>query len=202
MVGLVMMLLLSCGKGEKQRAIFYPLDSLIEQQTEILKKSRASLQKTASLGDTKDVRNFSPSHAAGDTIPWTHELSVFREINIINKPANEGDYIVDKDLTDIGSNLKVKVFTAKAPDSTKSGAFLPVRYLRIYYHGSIENLRRIEAEMDIETSLYGSARFLEMEFENINDTVVLTGYGVRGGQKIYMGDTVQYTVQGVITIPN
>jgi hypothetical protein len=41
-----------------------------------------------------------------------------------------------------------------------------------------------------------------MEFQDINDTVVLTGYTVSGGQKINFGDTVEYKVQSVITIPN
>ncbi len=95
----------------------------------------------------------------------------------------------------------MKAFTAR-PDSSSNHSNLPVKYLRIYYHGSIDQVRRIEAEMDIETSLYESTRYLEMEFQDINDTVVLTAYKVNGGQKINLGDTVEYIVQGVITIPN
>jgi hypothetical protein len=192
----------SCGKREKQEALFYPIDSLVDHQIKHLKAAQASLKKTAMLGDKTDVKNLSPQRSAGDTIPWIHELSIFREINIINKPANEGGYVVDHELTDLRSNLKVRAFTALDPDSTSNGEILPVRYLRIYYQGSIENVRRIEAEMDIKTSLYQSARFLQMEFQDINDTVVLTGYTVSGGQKMYLGDTVQYKVEGLITLPN
>jgi hypothetical protein len=31
---------------------------------------------------------------------------------------------------------------------------------------------------------------------------VLTSYSVSGGQKMYLGDSVQYKVQGLITLPN
>jgi hypothetical protein len=202
MLILVFVTTMSCGKREKQEAIFYPIDSLVDRQIMHLKAAKASLKKTATLGDKTDVKNLSPRNAVADTIPWIHELSVFRELNIINKPANEGSYHVDSDVTDLRSNLKVKSFTARDPDSTHNGEILPVRYLRIYYQGSIENIRRVEAEMDIKTSLYESARFLQMEFQNINDTVVLTGYSVSGGQKMYLGDTVQYKVEGLITLPN
>ena len=194
------LLLTGCGKGEKQKAIFYPMDSLIDHQIAYLKKTKASLKKTATLDGKADTKMISPA-TSSDTIPWIHELGVFKEINLINKPANEKEYLVDDNLTDPRSNLKVKAFTAR-PDSSSGNANLQVKYLRIYYHDSIDRVRRIEAEMDIKTSLYESARFLEMEFQDINDTVVLTSYTVNGGQKINLGDTVEYKVQGVITIPN
>jgi hypothetical protein len=194
------MLLASCGNQEKQKAIFYPMDSLIDHQILHLKKSKASLKKTATLDGKADTKMITPA-TSSDTIPWVHELAVFREINLINKPANAKEYIVDDGVTDPRSNLKVKAFTSRK-DSSGSNENLQVKYLRIYYHDSIDKVRRIEAEMDIRTSLYESARFLEMEFQDINDTVVLTGYTVSGGQKINFGDTVEYKVQSVITIPN
>lgn len=194
------LLLAGCGKGEKQKAIFYPMDSLIDHQIAHLKKSKAGLKKTATLDGKSDTKLISPA-TSSDTIPWIHELAVFREITLINKPANEKAYLVDDNLTDPRSNLKVKAFTA-LHDSVTNNAALQVKYLRIYYQNSIDKVRRIEAEMDIETSLYESRRYLEMEFQDIHDTVVLTAYKVNGGQKINLGDTVEYNIQGVITIPN
>jgi hypothetical protein len=196
------LLMMSCEKREKQKALFFPLDSLIEHQVVHLRTTKASLKKTARLGSKTDEKIFEPQKHATDTVPWLHELAVFRELDIINKPINEDAYKIDNGLTDVRSNLKLKVFTAKHPDSTRSGEILPVRYLRIYYHNTVENIRRIEAEMDVSTSLYGSARHLQMEFQDINDAVVLTSYSVSGGQKMYLGDSVQYKVQGSITLPN
>ncbi len=86
----VVFVLGSCSKGEKQKAIFYPMDSLVDQQIAYLKKTKASLKKTATLGGKSDTKMISPA-SSNDTIPWIHELGVFKEINLINKPANEKD---------------------------------------------------------------------------------------------------------------
>jgi hypothetical protein len=102
--------------------------------------------------------------------------------------------------------LKVKVFTAN-DEGDEQGSWiksnpLPVTSLRIYYRDVLRNIRRIEAEVREKNSLFKSSRQFTLEFQEINGTIVLTSYSITGGQKMYLGDTVRYSVKGDITLPN
>lgn len=192
----VCMMMFACAETPENKSVFYPLDSLVTDQIHYLAKAKATIKKTADVGGKKDVNTYTPQ----DTLGWIKELGVFRELDVINKPINHGAYLVDDGLTDIRSNLSVKAFTAKKEASEKQK--LPVRYLRVFYHQSSDNLRRIEAEFNEETSLYKNTRHLFMEFHEVHNKIVLTSYSIEGGQKMYLGDSVQYAVEGIITLPN
>lgn len=183
-------LILSCTRKDENKAIFYPIDSLMNHQIRYLAAAKATIRKTATVGDRKDDKTYIPV----DTTAWLKELGVFLELDAINKPINQHAYLVDDGLTDIRSNLSVKAFTAKEP--------LPVKYLRIYYHHSTDNIRRLEAEFNEENSLYTNSRHLLLEFQEVHNKIVLTSYSIEGGQKMYLDDSVRYAVKGSITLPN
>jgi hypothetical protein len=183
-------LIFSCNRKAEDKATFYPIDSLVNHQIRYLAAAKATIRKTATVGDRKDEKTYTPA----DTTAWLKELGVFLELDAINKPINQHAYLVDDGLTDIRSNLSVKAFTAKES--------LPVKYLRIYYHQSTDNLRRLEAEFNEENSLYKNSRHLLLEFQEVHNKIVLTSYSIEGGQKMYLDDSVRYAVKGSITLPN
>jgi len=174
--------------SKRQPATFYPVDSLVSGQINYLTDIRAGLFKEALLGGKADTLTYTPD----DTVAWLTELGIFRKIDIINKPVNKGSYLVSDGLFDPGSNLTIRAFT-----SLKK---LPVVYLKVYYQGSIEKPRKIEALYDEANALYKSARLLSMHFEQIENRTVLTSYVIKGGQKMVFGDSVAFYISGKILV--
>ncbi len=174
--------------SERRSATFYPIDSLISTQIRELTSIHAGLFKEAYLNGKKDTIRYTPA----DTLAWTKELDVFRRLDIINKPVNKDSYRVDDGLIDSGSNLTVKAF-----QSLKA---LPVVYLRIYYQGDLGKPRKVEALYREANVLYESSRLLSMEFQQIANDMVLIDYEIKGGQKMVMGDSVEFYIKGKIQI--
>lgn len=177
----------SC-ESEKQPAAFYPIDSLVTGQARYLTDINAGLFKEALLSGKTDTVTYKP----GDTLEWMNELDIFRKLDMINKPVNKGSYRIDDALFDPGSNLTVKAFT-----SLKK---LPVVYLKIYYQGTIEKPRKIEALFDDANPMYKSSRLLSMHFQQIENETVMTSYFIRGGQKMVFGDSVAFYISGKILV--
>jgi hypothetical protein len=183
-------MLVSC-HSENQPAAFYPIDSLVMGQIHHLTRVNAGLFKEALLSGKSDTLTYTP----GDTVAWMNELDIFRKLNVINKPVNKGLYAVDDGLFDPGSNLTVKAFT-----SLKTMKKLPVVYLKIYYQGTIDKPRKIEALYDESNLLYQNARRLSMNFQQIENRTVMTSYVIRGGQQIVFGDSVAIYISGKILV--
>jgi hypothetical protein len=72
--------------------------------------------------------------------------------------------------------------------------------MKIYYYGQPENIKRIEAQFNEVNSLYSSSRFLIMNFQDLNNKPVLSSYSVTGGQKMFLGDTVIFSIKGIVTL--
>jgi len=180
----------SCNEQTSRRSgtLYYPVDSLITAQIRFLAAGEAQVQKTTALNNENNTTKLTLK----DTTQWIKELGVFRELNIINKPVNNGLYDVQDGVADSRSNLTVKTYTAKDAD-------VPVRFLRLYYHKSPDNLRKLEAQFDVTNLLYKSSRTLSLEFQDVYTKTMLTSYSINGGQKIFMGDSVRYAVQATIT---
>ncbi|HEY3402096.1 MAG TPA: hypothetical protein VGK59_01850 [Ohtaekwangia sp.] len=130
-----------------------------------------------------------------DSLGWENELAVFREIDMINKPINRYEYVMKDGIPDTKSNLSIKSVTTT---DTK----LPVEYIQLFYHQVPQKIKRIEAHFRESNSLYTSSRYLTLEFQEIHEEPILTHYTIRGGQKMFMSDSVQYTIQASITIPD
>lgn len=181
--------ILSCERGVDQPISYYPVDSLINAQVDYLIKSKAALTKKAEIDGKEETSSFTPK----DSAAWAHELDIFFELDIINKPDNVGDYKVEDGLKDAHSNLTIRSFTG-----TQKG---PVVYLKVFYLEVPSKIRRIEALYQEENSLLKGSRLLIMEFQEIQNNAVLTSYSIEGGQKMFLGDSVKFSVQGTVTLP-
>ncbi len=179
--------LMSC-ESEKPTAAFYPVDSLISGQIAHLVNIKAGLYKEALLDGKNDSLTYTPK----DTLQWEKELEAFRKLDDINKPINKENYTISEGRLDRESNLTVKAFEARRD--------LPIVYLKIYYQGSIEKPRKIEAMYDEENLLFQNARLLSMRFEQIGSKTILTSYSVKGGQKMMFGDSVTFYISGRILV--
>lgn len=181
--------LISCQKAPESTTLYYPIDSLIQSQVNYLAQSKAILNKKAEIDGKEETSSFTPI----DSAAWAHELDIFSELEIINKPIHAGNYRTENGLKDTNSNLTIKSFTSTGQ--------LPVVYLRIFYLDVPSKIRRIEALYQEENSLLKGSRFLIMEFEEINNNLVLTSFSIEGGQKMFLGDPVKFSVKGTVTLP-
>jgi len=179
----------SCENNRSDTKYYYALDSLLSNQTKFLAESKASLTKDAFIDGKRERKSYTP---ASDTA-WTHELDVFAALNDINKPANVGKYHIEAHVKDVNSNLLIY--------SIESNERLPVVFFKVYYLINLSNIRRIEGFYQEESSLLKSSRQLSMDFQNINNKIVLTSYSIVGGQKMLLGDSVQFSVNGMVTLP-
>ncbi len=178
----------ACDQRGVQYAGYYPIDSLVSSQVRFLTEAKASTQKVAMLGEKEEKQTIQPKDSTG----WMNELDIFHELKTLNKPINVGAYKVEDGLTDSRSNLKIKTIVTDKE--------LPVRSMKIYYYGKPENVKRIEAQFKEVNSLYSSTRFLTMEFQDVYNKPVLSSYSVNGGQKMFLGDTVVFSVKGNIML--
>jgi hypothetical protein len=179
------LLAVSCNEKPAQTFLFN-IDSLVSRQEEYLVTANARVHKHAVINGVAD------DTVLQDKTIWKKELEIFRQLNAINKPVNKTNYLVDDGLFDPSSNLTVKAFSAKTD--------LPVQYVRVFYDESIARPRKIEALYRNANVLYANTRVLTMEFENLNNEIVLTSYSILGGQKMMLGDSVMFTIDAEITI--
>ena len=177
----------SCSSEKQKTANLYNVDSLINTQINYLLGHKAAVNKHAKLNGTEEITTTNPK----DTAAWNEELAIFFELGVVNKPIHRGTYTIEN-FADVKSNLSVKSFTTTED--------LPVKFLKVYYQDSMAQLRKIEAQYDEANALYSSKRFLTMEFENIYDKTMLTSYSIAGGQKMFLDDSVQYTIRANIAL--
>jgi hypothetical protein len=183
----IMFSLASCSMEKRIADPLYDVDSLIQTQIKYLKVYKASIEKRALLDGVQNVTTITPK----DSTDWIEELAIFLELSVINKPSNKTYYKIEETLDD-RSNLNVRSFI-----STDE---LPVTFLKLYYYRSLDQLRKVEAQYSEANALYKSTRFLTMEFEQIFNKTLLTSYAVAGGQKMFLDDSVQYSIRANIAV--
>lgn len=179
----------ACNNTRSTTPQYYPVDSLVTAQIKLLTSVQAKLTKKAHIDGKEEVETYIPK---SDTA-WAHELDIFTQLNDINKPTNVGKYRIETGLKDTNSNLLIY--------SLQSTETLPIVYYKVYYLHTRSEIRKIEALYSEESSLLDTSRKLTMEFQNINNKIVLTSYSIAGGQKMLLADSVTFSVSGSITLP-
>lgn len=174
-------MLLSCNQqNQKYQKRYIDLDSLISSQLVALTKANVNISKKASMGQSETT-----GVAKGDSASLSHELDIFRQIDIINKPLFRDQYVV---LTapDTKSNLTVQSFEPKIQS--------PIRYVKLYYLNDVSHLKKIEARYEEENSLYYTRRDYVLEFNEYHKSALLVRSNVQGIQKMIMNDSVTFSV--------
>jgi hypothetical protein len=177
-------LIIACSTPERVSSrMFYNVDSLINNQIEVLIKAGYKLEKHARIGDSIASVVITP-----DSTGWSNELSVFRQLEIAGRPTNRDQYEMTE-TDDTKSNLTVRSYVA---------AESPVPYVRFYYLGDFNDLRKIEAGYYETNMLYTSKRDLKLELEENNGIATLRRYRIEGYQKIMTADSVHFLVDAEV----
>lgn len=172
---------MSCHHGSVVSQKYFDIDSLVDNQLIYLNKAQATLTKTASIDGDSDTATFRP-----DSTTWANELEVYRQLDLINKPVYAGAYEIEDGVKDVNSNLLVKSFKAK-----KS---VPIRSFKLFYQGKPEKLRKIEAQLIEQNTLYYTARKFFIELDEVNGKLLLNKTRVEGVQKMILRDSVSFSV--------
>lgn len=184
----------SCSNKQKATTSLFNVDSLISAQVKYLSKKQARLNKTSFLGDSSNSVSATPK----DTTAWKNELEIFNVLDLVNKPINRNLYSIENG-PDSKSNLSVKTFVIKS-DLSEDEKDLPIEYLKIYFLDSTDKIRKIEGQYRESSMMYKTKQILNLEFQPVNDSMVLASYSITGGQKLFMGDSVQYKINTTITL--
>ncbi len=175
----------ACTAREKKYVKAYTdLDSLVNAQITALKEEQQTLKKRAWLNQLASDTAYRP-----DSLAWTNELSIFRQLDAINKPTFRGAYVRETG-TDSKSNLAVLSLTSNKPST--------VPYIRFYYLNKPANLKRVEARFEESNALFSTYRQMEMQFEEINGQTLLKSFRVEGAQKMMLSDSVRFGIEATV----
>jgi hypothetical protein len=163
---------------------YFDFDSLMTKQVTLLSKSNDSIKKVANMDGKEDTASF-----VADSTALAHELDVFLQLDIINKPLFKSAYSYLANEKDLKSNLSVRTY--RLNEKVKS----PVSFVRFYYLDDFKNIKKIESSFQEQNTLYFSKRNLRLEF---NDEMLLKAYSISGVQKMILNDSVKFTVSGSI----
>lgn len=173
--------LLSCQQNETASQKFFDMDSLIDRQLIYLKGAKASLTKSASIDNASDQSTFTP-----DSAEWANELEVFRNLELINKPIYAEAYDIMDGQKDANSNLTVRSVIAKRE--------VPIKFFKIYYQDAPHKIRKIEASLSEQNSLYYTTRKFSVELNDIKGQMILDKYSIQGVQKMILRDSVRFLI--------
>lgn len=180
-------------KQELEKKAFFNFDSLVNAQVRYLVEKKPSLYKNASMGNEEENAHLKPE----DSITWANELAIFRQLDVINKPIHKSNYLVTEGQPDTNSNLLINEYRAKEELKDK----MALAYLKIYYQGTPQHVRKIEGLYQEKNTLYEASRYLTLELSNIYNHTALTAYTIQGGQKMILGDSVAFHITGNLTYP-
>lgn len=184
----ISLMLSACASKKKEaQPDLFNFDSLLNNQVRQLVNFKAVLQKEVEMqGKVERI-----TLELLDSQRWMNELEIFQQLSQINKPINRTSYsIAESD--DKQSNLKIRSF--------HSDEQIPFQDIKIYYLEAPSDIRKVEGTVNQQNPIYKSTRALTLNFSEVHNNHLLTSYSIKGGQQIIMGDTVQFNVQGSITI--
>lgn len=173
---------------------FLNMDSLLSSQVKALTKAGAILEKTVTVDDSTETQSFL------DTTIWRREFQMFEGLRDLNKSTYQGEFAVS-DTTDTRSNLKVKDISHTSEQQKNTMSSLALQHVRLYYldDGSLVG---IEAHFVQSRPMYRKQEQVELDFSSLAGNRLLKRYVIQGGQRIVMGDTLTYRIEGDISIPN
>lgn len=175
---------ISCNKTNlKYDKPYFDFDSLINTQVASLVKVKASLSKTVLLDGKRDQ-----STMKSDSAIIAHELDVFRQLDLINKPLYRNAYEISDGEKDSRSNLIVRTYKSKNPS--------PVPFVNFYYQNDFLHIKKIESYYVENNSLYSTKRKLQLEFDDASGTLLLSRYELTGTQKMILSDSVKFLIEG------
>lgn len=157
-----------------QRSV-YNIDSLISVQLTSLKGRE--LIKSVTINGKSEETKFAP-----DSLQWVYELEIFKQIDQVNKAEFRATYVTNE-ARDVSSNLMVREFKAQGES------------LKLYFLRSLNDVRKIEATLVEDNSLYTDTKKLTLEFERNH---LLQRYRIEGHQKMAMNDSLKFVVAGVV----
>lgn len=184
-VGFLLLSLCSCNEKKPLQSSYFNIDSLISTQTQQLAMKAASVSKTVAINDLEETLVMKP-----DSASWAHELGIFKQLEMLNKPIHAAVYGVTDGVKDSHSNLKLRIYHATQQVSIKEFKF--------YYQDRFEKLRRIEAASEESNALYLTERKFVLTFDNQPEGLALRHYAVSGFQKMILGDTVRFSLSAEI----
>ncbi len=175
----------ACTAREKKYIKAYTdLDSLVTAQVTALQGEKKDLRKKAWLNEVGSDTTYKP-----DSLAWANELSIFRQLDALNKPTFRNAYVSETG-TDTKSNLTVLSLT-----SNKNST---VPYIRFYYLNKPANLKKVEARFEESNALYATYRDMEMHFEEINGKPLLKSFRIEGTQKMMLADSVRFGMEAEV----
>lgn len=167
---------------------YFDFDSLVTHQIKSLSPLGDSIKKIALMDGKQDASNFKATEEV-----LRHELDVFQQLDVINKPIFKKAFLVS-DEEDTKSNLKVRLYQLNPQSNLKS----PVDFVRLYYLNNIHHLKKIESVYQEENALYFTKRSLTLEFEEKTDRSMLKRYAISGVQKMILNDSVKFTISSTV----
>ena len=191
LIALILLGLASCDQlkvPDQNVSYYYNIDSLVNYQKKVLSDKKASLEKWAYVDNDTSSSTYTP-----DTTQWRDELSFFNKMNI-NKPVLQGVY-QKKVSKDENSNLTV---TSYIPDQPQD---VEIKYLKLYYYKSLNDLKKVEAEFEEKNPIYSSIRQFTLNFDKNSDELLLTKFEVKGGQKMILKDSIQFKIEATVQYP-
>jgi hypothetical protein len=180
-------LLVGCApKQSVTETTFYNIDSLVSAQINTLKSGKHQLSKLVEIDGKQETTQLVP-----DSIQWANDIEIFRQLAQVNKASFRTEYSVN-DVRDTNSNLMVR--------EIKSTSDVPVPLVRLYYLRNLGDLRKVEATLVEENTLYINTRRMIMEFERVGNTSLLHRYRIESVQKFVAKDTARFVIAGEISI--
>lgn len=167
---------------------YFDFDSLVTHQIKSLSPLGDSIKKIALMDGKQDASNFKATEEV-----LRHELDVFQQLDVINKPIFKNAFLVS-DEEDTKSNLKIRLYQLNPQSNLKS----PVDFVRLYYLNNIHHLKKIESVYQEENALYFTKRSLTLEFEEKTDRSMLKRYAISGVQKMILNDSVKFTISSTV----
>ncbi len=160
---------------------YYSIDSVLNQQREILNNLNPRLQKLAWVDQQQDTTS-----VRLDSAGWAREMQIFNNISI-NKPALRDSYLIDSTQAEDGIWVS---YTAK--EALKEE--LEIEYMHIFFNNN-RKLQEVELLYKELGSLYNSKRKMHLGF---NQNQLLSNYKIKGYQKIILKDTIRYRINASI----